>query len=307
MPYFRKSFILSILLGLISLFYLFSHTSYSASSSTSSSSNGPIFDTTTFKPGVLKPPGSTYTRILVMGRIATEDVSWIPRELPGIQTAIYSVDTLDSNSTIPANKGHEAMAYLTYIIDHYPDFPDVVLFFHPHATAWHNNIIHDVSTITTIKRLNDEHVIRQGYFNSRCHLDPGCPNWLKVDRWPMFYDYVKKPEEPHLTQAVFHELHGKDVSVPKYISQPCCAQFAVSGQRIRERKLEEYVRYRKWILDSELDDATTGRLMEYSWQYIFAGVWEYCPSMSGCYCGGYGVCFGDDDASGEAGLAEWLK
>ena len=195
------------------------------------------------------------------------------------------------------------MAYLTYIIDHYPTFPDVVLFFHPHKTAWHNNIMHDISTPTTILRLKDEHVIRQGYFNTRCHLDPGCPNWLHVDRWPIFFSLRYKPEEPFLTSKLFHEMHGKEVSVPKAISQPCCAQFAVSGQRLAERPLSDYVHYRDWILNTELKDETSGRLMEYSWQYIFGGKFEYCPGMHGCYCSGYGVCF----EGGEEGIKAWLK
>jgi hypothetical protein len=32
--------------------------------------------------------------------------------------------------------------------------------------------------------------------------------------------------------------------------------------------------------------------MEYSWQFLFAGVAELCPAMNVCYCDGYGVCFG---------------
>ena len=122
----------------------------------------------------------------------------------------------------------------------------------------------------------------------------------------MFYDHKKKPEEPYLTGQLFHELHGQNVPVPSAISQPCCAQFAVSGQRILERPLSDYLHYRDWILKSALDDATTGRLLEYSWQYIFTARFEYCPSMNACYCEGYGVCFGEDEEGGRRGLREWL-
>ncbi len=41
--------------------------------------------------------------------------------------------------------------------------------------------------------------------------------------------------------------------------------------------------------------------MEYTWQYIFAGVAEFCPAIHACYCDGYGICFG-----GAQQLQDWL-
>ena len=61
--------------------------------------------------------------------------------------------------------------------------------------------------------------------------------------------------------------------------------------------------YRAWLLDTSLDDKTSGRLLEYSWQYIFTGNFEFCPSQHKCYCDGYGICF----EGGEEGLQEWLN
>lgn len=267
-----------------------------------------LYDPEVFEPGLAKPAGSNYTRILVMGHLQSEDISWVARELPDLDTHIYLVDHPDpitsthDPSRLPANKGHEAMVYLTYIIDHYTTLPDVVLFFHPHRSAWHNNILLDLDAAKTIKLLSAAHVVRQGYFNTRCHLDPGCPDWLHVDRPRWRWDLHRKPEEPVLTSDTFRELHGPQPPTPAHISQPCCAQFAVSGQRIRARPREFYIRYRDWILATALDDKTSGRLLEYSWQYIFTGNFEFCPSMHRCYCDGYGICF-----EGDAGLDQWLK
>jgi hypothetical protein len=255
-----------------------------------------------YVPGKAKPASETYTRTLVMGRLKRDSISWIETELPGLNTSIYVVDDDDPNARlrVPKNKGHEAMVYLTYIIDHYDQLPDTVLFFHPHKGAWHNNILNDLDTAVTIRRLNDAHVARKGYFNSRCHHDPGCPDWLHVDRPKAEWDLIKKNEERYFTSKVWRELHPF-APLPTAISQPCCAQFAVSRERIRAQPRSEYIRYRDWLLWTNLQDEISGRIMEYTWQYIFTGQSELCPPQHECYCDGYGICYG-----GEAELENWL-
>ena len=255
-----------------------------------------------YAPGKAKPASETYTRTLVMGRLKDDDISWIDTELPGLNTSIYVVDDNDPNARlrVPKNKGHEAMVYLTYIIDHYDELPDSVLFFHPHKGTWHNNILNDLDTATTIRRLNDAHVARKGYFNSRCHHDPGCPDWLHLDRPEAEWDLFKKNEERFFTSKVWRELHPLG-PLPTAISQPCCAQFAVSRDRIRAQPQSEYIRYRDWLLWTHLEDEVSGRIMEYTWQYIFTGQSEFCPPQHECYCDGYGICYG-----GEVELDNWL-
>jgi hypothetical protein len=238
-----------------------------------------------------------------MARLSKEDITWVHEELTGFNLSIYTVDDPTSALKVPANKGHEAMAYLTYIIDNYANLPDVVLFFHPHRVTWHNNVLLDIDSAKTISRLNPGHVLRQGYFNARCHHDPGCPNWIHLDRPEAEWDLVKKKEEQHFTSSVWRELHPF-AAFPAALSQPCCAQFAVSGERLRARPKSEYEHYRDWLLNTPLKDDYSGRIMEYNWQYIFTGEPEFCPSQHKCYCDGYGVCFGGTD---ETKLNEWLK
>jgi hypothetical protein len=254
---------------------------------------------TVFIAGLAKPAGSNYSRILVMGKLKKDDISWVEQELPDLQTAIYVVDD-ESAQQIPKNKGHEAMVYLTYIIDHYDELPDTSLFFHPHKITWHNNVLLNLDTAFTIQSLSDARVAREGYFNARCHHDPGCPDWLHIDRPEEEWDLVKKTEERYFTKDLWQQLHP-EAPFPASMSQPCCAQFAVSKDRIRTRPRSEYIRYREWLLNTELKDEISGRIMEYTWQYIFAGVSEFCPATHACYCDGYGVCFG-----GAQELQDWL-
>jgi hypothetical protein len=256
--------------------------------------------TTGFQPGTPKASPYEYSRTLVIGRVSDEDISWVDRELPGLNTSIYQVDAPPSELRIPKNKGHEAMVYLTYIIEHYDELADTTIFLHAHQTAWHNNDLLDSDAAKTIKHLSDAHVARSGYFNTRCHHEPGCPDWLRFDRPEEELDTYRKMEERYFTAEVWNELHP-GVPVPQAVSQPCCAQFAVSRDRVRQHPRSEYVRYRDWLLNTTLDDIMSGRIMEYSWQYLFTGKPEICPEMHVCYCDGYGICFG-----GPVELQNWF-
>jgi hypothetical protein len=142
-----------------------------------------------------------------------------------------------------------------------------------------------------IKRLNHDRVHRNGYMNVRCHHDPGCPDWIHMDRPGGDFDFFHKPEEIYMRRNVWEELHP-GAPIPPSLSGICCAQFAVSRERIRQVPIERFHHYRKWLLETSLDDAFSGRWFEYIWHYIFTGHEVYCPAMNTCYCDGYGFCFG---------------
>ncbi|KAH7126620.1 hypothetical protein B0J11DRAFT_526036 [Dendryphion nanum] len=255
-----------------------------------------------FYPGTVKPAGSNYSRIVVIPKLRSEDVGWIIEGLPGLQTAIYEVDNPSVGQfRVPKNKGREAMAYLTYIIDHYEALPDTVIFVHSHKMAWHNNILLDLDTPTTIQHLRDDRVARHGYMNLRCHLDPGCPNWIHLDRAEVDYDSHIKPEEKHFSFELFQTIFPGH-RPPPVLSQACCAQFAVSSERIRDNPRSMYEHIRNWLLETPIEDKYSGRILEYMWQYLFTRNAEYCPSMNSCYCDGFGICFGSARI-----LDNWLK
>src|SRR2546423_654635 len=131
-----------------------------------------------FRPGTPKSPGSDYTRTLVMPRMSDENVDWVYEELPDIGKAIYVADDAGAPLHPPKNKGHEVMIYLTYILDHYDNLPDVSIFMHAHRYSWHNNDLQYHDAAEMIKMLSSERVQRLGYMNMRCQWHPGCPEWM---------------------------------------------------------------------------------------------------------------------------------
>lgn len=181
------------------------------------------------------------------------------------------------------------MIYLTYIIENYERLPDISIFIHSDRWAWHNNELMENDLAGMIRYLNPAKVIRDGYMNLRCHWDPGCPNWLYlVDE--ALQDNIQKQEERAIAEH-WHELFPMD-QMPDILSQPCCAQFALSRERMLAIPKQRYMFLKSWILRTPLDDYRSGRVFEYLWQFIFTGNAEVCPAMNACYCDGYGLCFG---------------
>ena len=244
-----------------------------------------------FPAGVPPSAGHNYTKVLVMPKLRDENTDWVQEEIPGLQTTIYVADDPSAPFHPPKNKGNEVMVYLTYIIDHYEDLPDIIMFMHSQRFSWHNNDILNNDAYEIITRLSSERVVREGYMNLRCHWNPGCPDWIHPGRVEKDRG---KGEERELAR-VWSELFPSD-PVPHILAQPCCGQFALSRERARVIPMAKFVFYRDWLMRTPLSSYLSGRVWEYLWQYIFTGENVFCPDQHICYCDGYGVCFENDQA-----------
>ena len=240
-----------------------------------------------FHAGVLKPLGSTYSRVMVIPRLQTDNISWISNELPDIDAVVYIVNDALAALHPPKNKGHEVMIYLSYIINHYENLPDIIVFMHAHRWAHHNNALLAYDAAEMIRRLNSDYVIQEGYMNMRCQWSPGCPEWLHSGD-PQ--ESLEKQEEIVLSKS-WSELFPLD-PLPAALGQTCCAQFALSKERVLSIPLSRFIYYRDWITRTPLSDYISGRIWEYSWHFLFTGHSVHCPAEHICYCGGFGLCFG---------------
>jgi hypothetical protein len=229
--------------------------------------------------------------------MSDENVNWVYEQLPDIGKAIYVADDPSAPLRPPKNKGHEVMIYLTYIIDYYDDLPDVSIFMHAHRYSWHNNDLHNHDAAEMIKLLSSERVQRLGYMNMRCHWHPGCPEWMHPG---VIEEDANKQEETAMAKC-WSELFPHE-PIPRVLAVPCCAQFALSRNRIRTIPLSTFKFYRNWLLKTELSDYISGRIWEYLWHFVFTGESSVCPIQHVCYCDGYGICF-----SGEADFDKWFE
>ena len=240
-----------------------------------------------FHPGVSKPLGSKYSRVMVIPRLQSDNISWISEELPDVDTAVYIANNPVAVLHPPKNKGHEVMTYLTYIINHYDALPDILIFMHSHRWTHHNNALLGYDASEMVRRLKSDYVIRKGYVNLRCHWSPGCPEWLHPGN---LQESLEKQEEVVLSRC-WSELFPSD-PLPTALGQACCAQFALSKERVLSIPLSRFIFYRDWIARTTLSDYVSGRIWEYSWQFLFTGQSIHCPAEHICYCGGFGLCFG---------------
>ncbi|KAL4927838.1 DUF3431 domain-containing protein [Aspergillus undulatus] len=243
-----------------------------------------------FVAGTARPDGHEYTKTLVIPRTNYEDTSWTDFEIPGWETAVYVVDDPSAPLHPPKNKGHEVMVYLSYIIEHYDELPEIIAFMHSHQFGWHNDDLLDGNAATILTRLRPERVIREGYMNLRCGWGPGCPDWLH----PGTLEEDETKQEEILLARSWGEIFPDD-PIPDVLAQPCCAQFAVSRERVLSIPRARFVLYRDWVLRTELSDYISGRIWEYLWHVVFTGQNVMCPKEHVCFCDGYGICFGGED------------
>lgn len=126
--------------------------------------------------------------------------------------------------------------------------------------------------VIALESLNIDHIQEEGYVNLRCNPDPGCygmivqPRRHENDTGDLNRDAAS---ELAWLDAWPHLKFTNEDEVPFEIGAACCAQFAVSRDQILKRPLEDYVRYHKWLMDTEMSDEISGRVMEYSWHMMF--------------------------------------
>ncbi|TAQ85715.1 Dephospho-CoA kinase [Chlorociboria aeruginascens] len=230
---------------------------------------------------------------VIVARIQAEDASWVYENFnanPEIRPLVYTADDPLAPLHPPQNKANEVMIYLTYIIDHYYNLSSVNIFLHAHRISDHTNALLSNDAVETVNRISTARVLREGYMNLRCHWHRGCPAHIHLGN--VEEDGSKLEQGPITTS--WRELFP-GTRMPRVLSQPCCAQFAVSKEAIVRVEWEQWVKWRQWVVETELSNYFSGRVWEYIWQYVFTKESVVCPIEHICYCDGYGVCFGGDE------------
>jgi len=174
----------------------------------------------------------------------------------------------------PKNKGREAMVYLSYIIDHYDNLPDVSLFVHA-SEGWHDDLTKG-GMVELLPRIRIAHLLNNGYTNLRCSHVSGChPKSRRIrpkatEDEIMSAELFNKDYRLRFADSYMQVMNIDDINqVPEEIGNICCAQFAVPRSTILKNPYEEYERMRQWILDTPKWDHEVGWIFEKIWHIIF--------------------------------------
>ena len=68
---------------------------------------------------------------------------------------------------------------------------------------------------------------------------------------------------------MFAGTSREEEPAPILVGAACCAQFAVSRDRVLARPVGDYERFRGWVVETEKSDAKSGRVLEFLWHVIF--------------------------------------
>jgi len=117
-----------------------------------------------------------------------------------------------------------------------------------------------------LRRFQIPYLERRGYINMRCAWTLGCP--AEIEPLTQAGHHKAEVHAGGDYKTAFEELFPS-VKVPELVGVSCCAQFAVTKEKVRERPRSEYARYRRWLLETNLPDSISGRIMEYSWHSRF--------------------------------------
>ncbi|KAF2279809.1 uncharacterized protein EI97DRAFT_371291 [Westerdykella ornata] len=232
----------------------------------------------------------TYDRVVVVGRLDKEDTRWVFDKLPDWQHAVYVIDNPSSaNMHTIMNKGREAMAYLTYIIENYETLPATIVFVKSHRARFVTKGHHEgagYDAVELLRTFNIDFVQRNGYASLRC-----AESSVECSREDQ--PFVRPWEDVGLPDNVMSEawrMLFRTPKVPKKVAGPLPGEFAVSRQQVRKRPLSEYQHYLDWLIRTPLDDETSGKVFEKLWHVIFGQSPIYCPETAQCYCDLYKKC-----------------
>ncbi|KAJ5104321.1 hypothetical protein NUU61_001668 [Penicillium alfredii] len=220
-------------------------------------------------------------RVIILGQMSYEDTSWLEEQLPEWQHAVYVVDDFEAPLQVERNKGKESSPYLRYIIDNYHRLPHYMVFLHAHQFGSHVEFP-EQDNVLTVQRLQLDYVDKAGYANLRCQWEPGCPDEVQP-----FRQLAGRTTELAFAGAWIRIFNN--TNIPEVVGTACCAQFAVTKSQVLQRPRSDYEAYHRWLMETELDDDTSGRVFEYLWHIIFGQEVLNCPSKEQCYRDVYGI------------------
>ena len=212
------------------------------------------------------------THMVVVAR-HDEDVTWVPTvaaSWPDGGAGFVIIDHGGStHNSVPANKGKEASAYLSYVTQRYDSLPEWIFFVHANLTSWHHDGTLGERLVAawklaqaTGRRYIEINNFRQAGGLDRARgplLSADEPNISRRVRPDALDEWRREYLEPHVDFGAADWVRGS----------VCCAQFLVHKDQITRHPKMMYDHLYAWSTDEARDDYVEGRYLEYAWHVIW--------------------------------------
>jgi hypothetical protein len=208
-------------------------------------------------------PAGTVPRALLIYTICP---SWKKQRTFSIWRATIPAVSITCNNRTVKLDCHEAVGYLTFLINHYEQpLAEKYLFVHGHDTAWHE----PENVFDVLPRL-----LKSEYFANYTY-GAIYPNVFGDRAFGRPTERRRSWAEP-LYRYLFANTSMPELPIDKGNRRPCCATFFMSSELVWTRKKKEYIlirdRLREWSRQHERYRSTAlrcGWLMEFTWHILF--------------------------------------
>ena len=178
---------------------------------------------------------------------------------------------------VDTNHGHEASAYLKFIINHYDTLPNNICFIHGHNRAWHqkNPMRELLSKINTNSKRLPDFCSLNGFLTP----DPDAPH--QVQEWGRGRDRMKESFPKFYNKYMKHKYTGNG------LRYDCCAQFCTTKDKIHKLPKEAYELLAQELLQCKDGIGMTERCaatLEMNWHKIIGDMPDRVQDVSSTLC-----------------------
>lgn len=230
-------------------------------------------------------------RMVIVAR-HNEDVRWVPEVAASWPDggAGYTIVEKGRGSDggahgVPVNKGKEASAYLSYVLERWSHLPEWSFFVHGNLTSWHHDgtLGERLEAAWQLATAKHRTYVEINNFRQIGGLDRARGPLLSADE-----PNVSRRVTPHQLdewRREYLEPHVNFGATDWVRGSVCCAQFLVHRSQILRHPRRMYERLYEWSTDAARDDYVEGRFLEYAWHVIWGDEEARNPDPTLLPCG----------------------
>jgi len=232
--------------------------------------------------------GQLAERLIIKVELEDEDTSWISKLEPTWQNELIAIEAMYAHAhpkTHRPDKGRIANAYLIWLIEHYNNLPETLVFLPP-ADAFDKETL---DLTTAISNLQIPFVQSSGFANLHCPTSKSrttCNDKALDTKNPTT---ELRTLEAKISQ-MWKDCFGAQAAVPERLASALGFEFVVSREQVKKRSVDEYLKLWTWLNKTIMDDDSSGTVFEYLWPVVFGKEAVFCPEEKRCECDLYGKC-----------------